>query len=171
MQVIWQFQGNLTLQGRNPQFEREHSPDLQAGLPEETKTGKKERNEAAGVLSIPHDTRGWPPALRELDGKLISLLQSIRSREGIVNFCFVKATALALVNNSNPSANLSGFEATAPWVRSIYKRCNFSRRAGTTTRPPVPLGIFEECNLTYLTDIKRAIIQHNIPWKNDSGHV
>lgn len=96
MQVKWQFQGNLTLQGRNPQFEREHSPDLQAGLPEETKTGKKERNEAAGVLSIPHDTRGWPPALRELDGKLISLLQSIRSRGGIVNFCFVKATALAV---------------------------------------------------------------------------
>lgn len=28
---------------RNPQFEREHSLDLQAGLPEESKRGKKER--------------------------------------------------------------------------------------------------------------------------------
>lgn len=109
---------------RNPQFEREHSLDLQAGLPEESKRGKKRGNEAAKVLSIPHNTRGWPSALRELDDKLISLLQSIRSQAGVVNFCFVKATALALVN-SNPSANLSEFEATAPWARSIYRRCNF----------------------------------------------
>ena len=135
----WQFHGNQTLQGRNPQFERGHSPDLQAGLPEET-----------------------TPTLRELDGKLISLLHSIRSRGGVLNFSVVKASALSLVN-SNSSANLSGFEATAPWVRSIYKRCNFSRRAGTTTRPPVPRGIYEECKLTYLTDINRAITQHNIP--------
>ena len=67
---------------------------------------------------------GRTPALRELDGKLISLLQSIRSRGGVVNISVVKASALSLVN-SNSSANLSGFEATAPWVRSIYKRCNF----------------------------------------------
>ena len=105
---------------------------------------------------------GRPPTLRELDGKLISLLHSIRSRGGVLNFSVVKASALSLVN-SNSSANFSGFEATAPWVRSIYKRCNFSRRAGTTTRPPVPRGIYEECKLTYLTDINRAITQHNIP--------
>ena len=105
---------------------------------------------------------GRPPTLRELDGKLISLLHSIRSRGGVLNFSVVKASALSLVN-SNSSANLSGFEATALWVRSIYKRCNFSRRAGTTTRPPVPRGIYEECKLTYLTDINRAITQHNIP--------
>lgn len=88
------------------------------------KEEKKRGNEAARVLSIPHITHGWPSALRELDDKLISLLQSIRSQAGVVNFCFVKATALALVN-SNPSANLSEFEATAPWARSIYRQCNF----------------------------------------------
>ena len=81
---------------------------------------RKKGNEVAKVLSVLHDTRGRPPALHELDGKLISLVQSIRSRGGVVNFCMVKATTLALVS-SNPSSNLSGLEATAPWVRSIYK--------------------------------------------------
>lgn len=88
------------------------------------KEEKKRGNEAAKVLSISHNTHGWPSALHELDEKLISLLQSIRSQAGVVNFCFVKATALALVN-SNPSANLSEFEATAPWARSFYRWCNF----------------------------------------------
>ena len=51
---------------------------------------------------------GRPPALRELDGKFISLLQSIRSPGGVVNFSVVKASALSLVN-INSFANLSGF--------------------------------------------------------------
>lgn len=40
---------------------------------------------------------GRPPTLRELDGKLISLLHSIRSRGGVLNFSVVKASALSLV--------------------------------------------------------------------------
>lgn len=74
----------------------------------------------------------------------------------------VKATALAIVN-SNPSGSLAGFEPTTTWVRSVYRRCGFSRRAGTTTRPPVPRGLFEECKLMFLIDINKAIVEHNIP--------
>lgn len=65
--------------------------------------------------------------------------------------------------NSNMTTSLAGFEPTVPWVKSIYRRCNFTRRAGTTRRPPVPRGLFEECKLTFLTDINRAITEHNIP--------
>lgn len=126
------------------------------------KEERKKGNTEAQVLAIPHDTRGRPPILLELDSKLISLLQSIRSRGGVINYSVVKATALALVN-SNTITSLAGFEPTVPWVKSIYRRCNFTRRAGTTTRPPVPRGLFEECKLTFLTDINRAITQHNIP--------
>ena len=39
----------------------------------------------------------------------------------------------------------------------------FSRRAGTTTRPPVPRGMYEECKLSFLTDIDKCINKHNIP--------
>ena len=114
------------------------------------------------VTSIPHDTRGRPPLLLDLDQKLILLLKSIRNRGGVVNFNVVKASALALIK-SNPAKDFRGFEPTSTWVRSIYRRCNFSRRAGTTTRPPVPLGIYEECKLTFLTDIKSCIAVHSIP--------
>ena len=110
------------------------------------------------VTSIPHDTRGRPLLLLDLDQKLILLLKSIRNRGGVVNFNVVKASALALIK-SNPAKDFRGFEPTSTWVRSIYRRCNFSRRAGTTTGPPVPLGIYEECKLTFLTDIKSIPLQ------------
>ena len=61
----------------------------------------------ANILAIPPDTRGHLPSLLELDSKLISLLNSIRSRGSVVNYCMVKATALALVNNIS---GLRGFE-------------------------------------------------------------
>ena len=114
------------------------------------------------VTSIPRGTRGRPPILLDLDQKLISLLKSIRNRGGGVNFSVVKVSALASIK-SNPAKDFRGFEPTSTWVRAIYRRCNFSRRAGTTTRPPVPLGIYEECKLTFLTDIERCIAPHSIP--------
>ena len=139
-----------------------YSQDFQASVRETI-----ERREAKGEYrgkyrGYPHDTRGRPPSLLELDSKLISLLKSIRSRGGVVNSCVVKATALALVNSNNISG-LRGFEPKPTWVKSIYRRCNFTRRAGTTTRPPVPRGVFEECKLTFPTDMSRAITQHKIP--------
>lgn len=86
---------------------------------------RKEREEMqmlkTQVLAIPCDTRGRPPIRLELDSKLISLLQSIRSRYGVINYSVVKATALAL-DNSNPMTNLTGFEAKVPWAKSIYWR-------------------------------------------------
>ena len=114
------------------------------------------------VTSIPEDTRGRPPILLDLDKKLITLLKSIRNRGGVVNFSVVKASALAMIK-SNPTKDFRGFEPNSSWVRSVYRRCKFSRRAGTTTKPPVPLGLFKECKLTFLTDIKRRITTHNIP--------
>lgn len=126
---------------------------------------KEERgkgNTEANIVAIPHNTDGRPPSLLELDSKLISLLKSIRSRGGVENSCVVTATALALVNSNNISG-LRGFEPKPTWVKSIYRRCNFTRRAGTTTRPTVPRRVFEECKLTFLTDISRAITQHKIP--------
>ena len=75
-------------------------------------------------------------------------------RGGVVSFCVVKATALALVD-SNKTPYLREFEPTVTWLKSIYRRFNFTRRAGTTTRPPVPRGMFEESNLTFLTDINK----------------
>ena len=102
----------------------------------------KETKSQGGIqesgTSIPHGTRGRPPILLDLDQKLISLSKSIRNRGGVVNFSVVKASALMLIK-SNSAKDLRGFEPTSTWVRAIYRRCNFSRRAGITTTPPVPL--------------------------------
>ena len=125
------------------------------------KETKRQRGMQESVPSIPQGTRDRPPILLDLDQKLVLLLKSIRNRGGVVNFNVVKASAVALIKR-NPARSFRGFEPTSTWVRSIYRRCNFSRRAGTTTRPPVPLGIYEECKLTFLRDIKRCTATHSI---------
>ena len=55
------------------------------------------------------------------------------------------------------------FQPSRGWIQSIYRRCNFTRCSGTTTQPPVPRGLYEECKLTFLTDIGNCIKQYNIP--------
>lgn len=49
------------------------------------------------------------------------------------------------------------------WVQSIYKRMGLSRRLGTTGRPPVPKGIYDECRLEYLRNIHNKVKLHSIP--------
>ena len=119
-------------------------------LREEKKKGKTD----ATVIAIPSDTRGRPPILCDPDSILISLLRSIRSRSGVVNSCVVKATALVLVD-SNKTPYLREFEPTVTRVKSIYRRCNFTRRAGTTTRPPVPRECLKNVNLHFSLTLKR----------------
>lgn len=81
-----------------------------------------------------------------------------------MNGSVVSAAVKALVS-SNPSMRdkYLSFTPTRGWTQSIYRRCHFSRRAGTTTKPPVPRGVYDECKLTYLSDIDNCIKQHKIP--------
>lgn len=55
---------------------------------------------------------------------------------------------------SNPSLHrlLPSFQPRKRWIQSIYCRYSFTRRAGTTSRPLVPKGLYEECKLTFLRD-------------------
>lgn len=82
----------------------------------------------------------------------------------MVNGSVISAASKGLIR-SNPSLHqrYNSFEPTRGWIQSIYRRCNFSRRAGTTTRPPVPRGLYEECKLSFLTDIDKCIRKHKIP--------
>ena len=116
------------------------------------------------VTSLESLPRGRPPLLLELDCKLISFVINLRARGGVVNGSVISAAAKGLIR-SNPSLHqrYNSFEPTRGWIQSIYRRCNFSRRAGTTTRPPVPRGMYEECKRSFLTDIDKCINKHNIP--------
>lgn len=62
-----------------------------------------------------------------------------------------------------PSSQSTSFTPTPGWTQSIYRRCNFSQRAGTTTKPLVPRGVYDECKLTYLSDTNNCVKQHKIP--------
>ena len=116
------------------------------------------------VDSITPQPRGRPPILLELDTKLIKLLLAICTKGGVVNIHVVRATAKALIE-SNPVAgsHLAKFKMPRSWVHSIYRRMGFSRRTGTTTRPPVPQGLFDACKRDYLSDVNDKRTKYNIP--------
>ena len=49
------------------------------------------------------------------------------------------------------------------WVQSIYRRMGYKRRMGTTTCPPVPQGMYNECRREYLRDVHDKVKKFNIP--------
>ena len=122
------------------------------------------KDEPQPVDSITPQPRGRPPILLELDTKLIKLLLVIRTKGGVVNIHVVRATAKALTE-SNPVAgsHLAKFKMPRSWVHSIYRRMGFSRRTGTTTRPPVPQGLFDACKRDYLSHVNDKRTKYNIP--------
>lgn len=112
------------------------------------------------VMEISNSERGRPPILLELDSKFISL----KAVRGVVNIHVVRATAQALIS-SNPTSSqqLMNFNMPRSWVQSIYRRMGVTTRAGTTSRPPVPKGIYDECQRESLSDIQEKVQAHNIP--------
>ena len=115
------------------------------------------------ISSLPCKSRGRPPLLLELDGKLIQVLRAVRSKGGVLNIHVMRATAKALIK-CNPSMiqQFQGFEMRRSWVQSIYRRMGLSRRLGTTGRHPVPRGIYEECRFDYLHDISNKVSTFSI---------
>lgn len=102
-----------------------------------------------------------PPLMLDLDEKL---LKAVRIKGGVVNIHVVRATAEALIH-SNPSQmqHYARFDMPRSWVQSIYRRMGYSRKLGTTGRPPVPPGLYEECRLDFLGSIESKIKEHSIP--------
>lgn len=114
------------------------------------------------VTEIPLQRQGRPPILLVLDEKLVKFLLAVRSRGGILNIHVVRATAKALIDTSPDHQQLPRFNMPRSWVYSFYRRMGLTRRMGTTSRPPVPQGLYEECWNQYLRDILK-VKKHNIP--------
>ena len=125
---------------------------------------KKVKETRSSITSLPIRRKGRPPLLLELDDKLINYLRAIRNKGGIVNIHVVRAAAEALIK-SNPSLaqHFCGLAMPQSWVQSIYRRMGLSRRLGTTARPPIPRGIYDECRLEYLRNIDNKVKLHSIP--------
>lgn len=76
------------------------------------------------------------------------------SERGVVNIHVVRGATQTLIS-SNPALaqRFSRFEMPRSWVQSLYRRLGYTRRAGTTSRPPLPQGIYDECRREFLSDI------------------
>ena len=99
----------------------------------------------------------------ELDEKLVKFLLAVRCRGGILNIHVVRATPKALIDTSPDHQQLSRFKMPRSWVYSLYRQVGSTRRTGTTSRPPVPQGLYKECQKQYLRDILEVVKKHNIP--------
>ena len=129
------------------------------------KAYKEQLKKKAEVTALPTMHRGRPPLLMELDRRLLQFLNAVRARGGVVNSHVVRATADALIrsNHSPGFQHLQNFSMPRSWIQSVYKRMGYTRRMGTTGRPPVPKGLYDECRVSYLCDIEAKRKKYNIP--------
>lgn len=130
-----------------------------AQLAEARKAGSTE------VVCIPSEVRGRPPILMELDKKLLTFLKGIRNRGGVINIHVVRAVTHALITSNPAMTHLNNFDMPRSWVHSLYKRMGYTVRAGTTSRPPVPYGLYTENRYTFLSSIFETVEQYSIPFE------
>ena len=143
-----------------------HFPNLKESTIRNFKKAYKEQlKKKAQVTALPTMPRGRPPLLMELDKKLLRFLNAMRARGGVINSHVVRATADALIrsNHSPGLQHLRNFSMPRSWIQSVYKRMGYTRRMGTTARPPVPKGLYDECRVSYLRDIETIRKKYNIP--------
>ena len=115
------------------------------------------------ITNLALKTRGRSPILGDLDDKLVNVLLVIRQKGGTINCHVVRATTTALLKvNPSQAARLCTFDMPRSWIVSIYKRIGFVWRAGTTSRPPVPIGVYQECHLDFLSGIKKKMKEYSI---------
>ena len=55
------------------------------------------------------------------------------------------------------------FQATRPWVRTLYYRIKMSHRVSTTSRPIITRALWEGINTQYLHEISSLTKSHEIP--------
>ena len=72
----------------------------------------------------------------ELDQKLRAIIVNLSTAGTVINIHVVRGVLAGIVRSKlEQSGEFSDFELTKSWVRSLYHRMNFSRRAATTSRP------------------------------------
>ena len=104
---------------------------------------QKKQAQPLPITALPCKPRGRPPISLELDEKLIKFLRAVRSKGGVVNIHVVRAATTALIaSNPSTSQQLLNFDMPRSWVQSIYHRMGYVKRMGTTSRPPVPQGLY-----------------------------
>ena len=125
---------------------------------------KRKKSDPQPVVEITAKPKGRPPVLLDLDEKLIKFLKPVTAKGGVVNIHVVRAATDALIaSNPSSSTHLQNFSNPCSWVQSLYRRMGYTRRESTTSRPPVPQGLYDENRRDYLQDIDSKIKKYGIP--------
>ena len=81
----------------------------------------------------------------ELDRKLRAMVITLRKVGSVINVHVIRGILMGLIrSNSTQFGQYCDFVVTRSWMRSLYQRMKFSRRAVTTSRPVVTKSLWME---------------------------
>ena len=100
----------------------------------------------------------------ELGRKLRAMVITLRKAGFVINVHVIRGILIGLIrSNSTQFGQYCDFVLTRSWLRSLYQRMKFSRRAVTTSRPVVTKSLWIEVRSQFLHDISQEVLEYGIP--------
>ena len=120
---------------------------------------KKNNGESSGFAPKIGQVRSRPLLLdNELDLKPCTML-TLRTAGAGINIHVVTGVVNGLVRaNPEKFGKYVDFQVTRSWVRSLYRRMKFSRRAVTTSRPIITRSFWVEVKSQFLYEISQKVL-------------
>ena len=100
----------------------------------------------------------------EQDSKLRAMIISLRTAEAGINQHVVRGVSVGLVQSYLEKLDkYVNFEVTRSWVRSLYLRMKFSRRAATTSIPVITRSLRNKIKSQFLHAMSQKVFLLSIP--------
>ena len=113
------------------------------------------------VTLLPYKKRGKPTLLpAEIDRKVMEMASSMRLAGAVVNYNVLIAVAKGIIianDRTLLAENGSGIKLGWKWCESIFKRMNWTKRKGTTSKPAIAPGLIKEFGLTIFRNIAEKV--------------
>ena len=92
------------------------------------------------------------------------MIQNMRIQGAPINIYTVCDVLAGLVpSDVEKYGHYLDFQATRPWVRTLYYRIKMSHRVSTTSRPIITRALWEGISTQYLHEISSLTKSHEIP--------
>ena len=121
---------------------------------------RKESNRS--INSVPVERRGRPVILGEIDTKVKAYIVSQRNRGGRISRTIAIAADKAFASRSN-DLNVRNMVIGETWAQSLFRRMDYKRRYGTTSKVLIPDNARNEMELILMHKIVQKVEKYNIP--------
>ena len=92
------------------------------------------------------------------------MIISIRVTRAGINQHVIRGVLIGLVQfYPEKFGKLVNFELTQSWVKSLYQRMKFSRRAAATSRAVISRSLWNKIKSQFLNEISQKVLLHSIP--------